>query len=88
MAGYLSGNNQECSCLQMIVLIVLLVMVPLYYWYMLQPFYIRLGKESRRVAELLSQLPKSIDVQGKTQRQMFCMMAWLQAEYDHLSDSY
>lgn len=48
-------------------MIVLLVLVPLYYWYMLQPFYIRLGKESRRVAELLSQLPKSIDVQGTDQ---------------------
>ena len=46
-------------------MIVLLVLVPLYYWYMLQPFYRRLGKESRRVAELLSQLPKSVDVQGK-----------------------
>ena len=48
------------------MLIVLLVLVPLYYWYMLQPFYKRLGKESKRVAELLSQLPKSIDVQGKS----------------------
>ena len=47
------------------MLIVLLVLVPLYYWYMLQPFYKRLGKEQKRVAELLSQLPKSIDVQGK-----------------------
>ena len=52
-------------CLQVVVLIALLVLVPLYYWYMLQPFYKRLGKESRRVAELLSQLPKSIDVQGE-----------------------
>ena len=52
-------------CPQVVVLIVLLVLVPLYYWYMLQPFYKRLGKESRRVAELLSQLPKSIDVQGE-----------------------
>ena len=50
--------------MQIIILIVLLVLVPLYYWYMLQPFYKSLGKESRRVAELLSQLPKSIDVQG------------------------
>ena len=52
-------------CPQVVVLIVLLVLVPLYYWYMLQPFYMQLGKESRRVAELLSQLPKSIDVQGE-----------------------
>ena len=50
--------------MQIIILIVLLVLVPLYYWYMLQPFYKSLGKESRRVAELLSQLPKSIDVKG------------------------
>ena len=50
--------------LQVIVLIVLLVSLPIYYWYMLTPYYKRLGKESRRVAELLSQLPKSIDVQG------------------------
>ena len=44
---------------------VLLAIIPLYYWYMLQPFYKKLGKESRRVAELLSQLPKSVDVNGK-----------------------
>lgn len=60
-------RNSECSRLQVIVVIVLLVLVPLYYWYMLQPFYKTLGKESRRVAELLSQLPKSIDVQGNSQ---------------------
>ena len=51
--------------LQIIVLAVLLAIIPLYYWYMLQPFYKKLGKESRRVAELLSQLPKSVDVNGK-----------------------
>ena len=51
--------------LQIIVLVVLLAIIPLYYWYMLQPFYKKLGKESRRVAELLSQLPKSVDVNGK-----------------------
>ena len=61
------GCNQQYSCLQVIVVLVLVVLVPLYYWYMLQPFYKTLGKESRRVAELLSQLPKSIDVQGNTQ---------------------
>lgn len=57
-------SSRLMCCLQIIVMIALLVLVPLYYWYMLQPFYRRLGKESRRVAELLSQLPKSVDVQG------------------------
>lgn len=47
------------------MLAVLLALIPVYYWYMLQPFYKKLGKESRRVAELLSQLPKSVDVLGK-----------------------
>ncbi|KAL0024133.1 hypothetical protein WJX77_000863 [Trebouxia sp. C0004] len=59
-----SVADSTASGNKVVVLIVLLVLVPLYYWYMLQPFYKRLGKESRRVAELLSQLPKSIDVQG------------------------
>ena len=59
------AKSTTVCCPQVVVLIVLLVLVPLYYWYMLQPFYKRLGKESRRVAELLSQLPKSIDVQGE-----------------------
>ena len=59
----------------MVTLIVLLIAVPLYYWYMLQPFYKRLGKESRRVAELLSQLPKSIDVLGIGFSS--CLFAWL-----------
>ena len=59
------ANSIINCCPQVVVLIVLLVLVPLYYWYMLQPFYMQLGKESRRVAELLSQLPKSIDVQGE-----------------------
>ena len=45
-------------------------MVPLYYWYMLKPFYKNMGQETKRVAELLAQLPKSIDVQGKNSLQI------------------
>ncbi|DBA94392.1 TPA: hypothetical protein ACH3X1_001997 [Trebouxia sp. C0004] len=64
LVGKAEAVNTQLMTIEVVVLIVLLVLVPLYYWYMLQPFYKRLGKESRRVAELLSQLPKSIDVQG------------------------
>lgn len=71
-------------CLQVIVVLVLVVLVPLYYWYMLQPFYKTLGKESRRVAELLSQLPKSIDVQGNTQTAtcLYTTRPWLQVVHN------
>ena len=50
--------------LQIIITVILFVLMPIYYRFQLRPAFKRMNKESRRMAELLSQVPTSIDVEG------------------------
>lgn len=54
----------DLPSLQIIITVILFVLMPIYYRFQLRPAFKRMNKESRRMAELLSQVPTSIDVEG------------------------